>query len=68
MTAGDCKRVTDVLVRAGFASSKREAERLIDGGAVKIDGAVVGDQKQAWVATAPAVISVGSRRFVRVLP
>jgi tyrosyl-tRNA synthetase len=68
MNAGDCKRVTDMLVRAGFAASKREAERLIAGGGVKIDGEAVSDQKQAWNATAPAVLSVGSRRFVRVIP
>jgi tyrosyl-tRNA synthetase len=66
--AGDCKRVTEMLVRVGFASSKREAERLIAGGAVKIDGVVISDPKEAWIPTWPAVLSVGSRRFVRVLP
>jgi tyrosyl-tRNA synthetase len=63
---GDCTRVTDVIVKAGFAQSKREAERLIAGGGVKIDGVVVADQKQAWSAADGAVLSVGSRRFVRV--
>jgi tyrosyl-tRNA synthetase len=66
--AADCKRVTEVLVKAGFAQSRREAERLIVGGAVKIDGAPVRDQREAWSATGPAVLSVGSRRFVRVRP
>ena len=28
---GDCKRVTEVFVKAGFAESKRAAERLIAG-------------------------------------
>jgi tyrosyl-tRNA synthetase len=64
----DSKRVADLLVRAGFAQSRREAERLIAGGAVKVDGAVVTDQKAAWTAPQAAVLSVGSRRFVRVLP
>ena len=68
MNAGDCKRVTDMLVRAGFAASKREAERLVAGGAVKVNGDVVSDQKQAWTFTEPVVLSVGSRRFVKVLP
>lgn len=68
MNAGDCKRVAEMMVRAGFAASKREAERLIAGGGVKIDGVVVGDPKEAWVPTWPAVLSVGSRRFVKVLP
>lgn len=65
---GDCKRVTDVLVKAGFAQSRREAERLIAGNAVKIDGELAKDQKQPWTATKPAVLSVGTRRFIRILP
>jgi tyrosyl-tRNA synthetase len=65
---GDASRVTEVLVKAGFAQSRREAERLIAGNGVKVDGIVVNDPRAAWTATAPAVLSVGSRRFVRVLP
>ncbi len=58
----------DVLVKAGFAESKRAAERLIAGNAVKIDGEVVRDANAPWSLTAPAVLSVGSRKFVRVVP
>lgn len=68
MRAAECKRIAELLVRAGFASSKREAERLIAGGAVKVDGVVVNDQNAQWSATSPAVLSVGSRKFVNVLP
>ena len=57
-----------LLVKAGFAASKREAERLISGNGVKVDGIVVNDPRAAWTATEPAVLSVGSRKFVRVLP
>ncbi len=64
---GDCKRVTEVLVKAGFAESKRAAERLIAGGGVKIDGLPVKEANQAWTAGESAVLSVGSRRFVRVV-
>ncbi|MBV8490116.1 MAG: tyrosine--tRNA ligase [Candidatus Eremiobacteraeota bacterium] len=66
--AGDSKRVIDVLVKAGFAESKRAAERLISGGGVKVDGIVVNDPKAAWAHEAPVVLSVGSRKFVRVRP
>lgn len=66
ITVGDSKRVVDLLVKAGFAQSRREAERLIAGNAVKIDGVLVRDPKQEWTAPA-AILSVGSRRFVRVL-
>jgi tyrosyl-tRNA synthetase len=62
------KRVADVLVKAGFAESKRAAERLISGNGVKVDGIVVSDPRAAWPSTGPAVLSVGSRKFVRVTP
>ncbi len=65
---GECRRIAEVLVKAGLAESRRAAERLISGNAVKIDGEVVRDPNAAWTAGAPAVLSVGSRRFVRVLP
>ncbi len=65
---GECRRIAEVLVKAGFAESRRAAERLISGNAVKVDGEVVHDPNAAWTAGAPAVLSVGSRRFVRVLP
>jgi len=65
---GDCKRVADVLVKAGFAESRRAAERLISGNAVKIDGELVRDVNAPWTASQPAVLSVGARRFIRVTP
>jgi tyrosyl-tRNA synthetase len=61
------RTIGDVLVQVGFAQSKREAERLVGGGGVKLDGAPVADAKHAWNPTAPVVLSVGTRRFVRVL-
>jgi len=68
LSRGDCAKVTEVLVKAGFAESKRGAERLISGSGVKVDGIVVTDPKAPWTATGPAVLSVGSRKFVRITP
>jgi tyrosyl-tRNA synthetase len=65
---GDHSKVADVIVAAKFAESKRAATRLIGEGAVKIDGTVVEDPAARWSATAPAVLQVGSRKFVRVIP
>jgi tyrosyl-tRNA synthetase len=65
---GDARRVADVLVRAGFAESRRAAERLISGNGVKVDGVVVSDPRAPWPANGPAVLSVGSRRFARIVP
>ncbi len=68
LALGEAKRVADLLVMAGFAESKRAAERLISGNGVKVDGVVVSDPRAAWTSVAPAVLSVGSRKFVRVVP
>ena len=62
------RRIAELLLQAGFAVSKREAERLIKGGGVKVDGVPVTDPNAAFLAEGPAVLSVGARRFVRVLP
>jgi tyrosyl-tRNA synthetase len=68
MDVGENRRVSDVLVAAGFVQSKREAERLISAKGVRVDGIVVGDPRAPWTAVEPAVLSVGSRKFVRVVP
>lgn len=60
-------RVAELLVKAGFAESRRAAERLISGKGVRLDGTVVSDPRAIWDATAPAVLSVGSRKFVRIV-
>ena len=45
-TPGECTRVTELLVKAGFAQSRREAERLIAGSGVKVDG-VLGERSES---------------------
>ncbi|GAC1547800.1 MAG: tyrosine--tRNA ligase [Vulcanimicrobiaceae bacterium] len=62
------RTVADALVASGFAASKREAERLVAGNGVKLDGIVAVDPRQPWASAVPVVLSVGSRRFVRVVP
>ncbi len=65
---GEARRIADVVVAAGFAESKRAAERLISGNGVRVDGTIVSDPRALWDAAAPAVLSVGSRKFIKVLP
>ncbi|BDI04370.1 tyrosine--tRNA ligase [Sphaerotilus microaerophilus] len=55
-----------LLKSAGLAPSTSEANRLIDGGGVRIDGAVVSD-KGLKVAAGSYVVQVGKRKFARVL-
>lgn len=64
---GSWRTFGDALVACGFVASKREAERLVAGGGVKLDGQVVGDARRVWATRLPAVLSVGSRRFVRII-
>ncbi len=51
---------------AGLATSRSEVRRLIDQGAVRIDGRRAVDYKVDAAALQDAVVQVGKRRFVRV--
>jgi tyrosyl-tRNA synthetase len=59
-------RVANLLKEAGLASSTSEANRKIEEGAVKIDGAKVTDRALTLSAGAEHVFQVGSRRFARL--
>jgi tyrosyl-tRNA synthetase len=54
-----------LLKAAGLAPSTSEANRLIDGGGVRIDGAVVSD-KGLTVDAGTCVVQVGKRKFAKV--
>ena len=55
-----------VLKQAGLAPSTSEANRLIDGGGVRVDSGVVSD-KALKLAAGSYVVQVGKRKFARVL-
>jgi tyrosyl-tRNA synthetase len=54
-----------VLKQAGLAPSTSEALRLVDGGGVRVDGAVVSDRALKLPA-GTFVVQVGKRKFARV--
>jgi tyrosyl-tRNA synthetase len=54
-----------VLKQAGLAPSTSEAMRLIDGGGVRVDGAVVAD-RGLKLPSGTFVVQVGKRKFARV--
>ncbi len=54
-----------LLKQAGLAPSTSEANRLIDGGGVRVDSSVVSD-KGLKLAAGTYVIQVGKRKFARV--
>ncbi len=60
--------IVDLITRAGFAKTNGEARRFVRGGAVRLGGEVVADEKLI-VAAADldgAVLQVGKRRYARL--
>lgn len=62
------RNLIDLLVEAGLASSKSEARRLVQQGGVRLDEAVMSDQDATVSISEPAVLRVGKRRFMRLVP
>ncbi|HTP07672.1 MAG TPA: tyrosine--tRNA ligase, partial [Anaerolineae bacterium] len=60
--------LTDLLIHTQAAKSKNEARRLIDQGGVKLDGEVLSGATTMVEVTAPKVLQVGKRKFVRLIP
>ncbi|NDC61165.1 MAG: tyrosine--tRNA ligase [Betaproteobacteria bacterium] len=57
--------IAALLKSAGLAPSSSEANRLIEGGGVRIDGSLVSD-KSLKLSAGTCVVQVGKRRFARV--
>lgn len=57
--------IAQLLKQAGLAPSTSEGNRLIDGGGVRVDSAVVND-KGLKLAAGSYVVQVGKRKFARV--
>jgi tyrosyl-tRNA synthetase len=57
--------IAQLLKQAGLAPSTSEANRLIDGGGVRVDSGVVGD-KGLKLDAGSYVVQVGKRKFARV--
>lgn len=55
------------LIRDAFGLSGSEARRMLNQGAVKVDGEVFEAQEAARAALAGKVLQVGKRRFVRLV-
>ena len=67
-TASSPMRMLDLLTSSGLARSRGEGRRLLNQGAVSLDGErVLGDVAVAAPADG-AVLKVGKRRFLRVVP
>ena len=58
--------ILSMMCDSGLVSSKREARRLIEQGAVTIDGEKVSDITTNVNVSSSVVLKVGKRRFIRV--
>ena len=59
-------RIANLLKEAGLAASTSEANRKIDEGAVRIDGARISDRTLILKGGAEHVFQLGARRFARI--
>ncbi|CAN5909436.1 tyrosine--tRNA ligase [soil metagenome] len=66
---GDEFWIVDLITLAGFAATNGEARRFIRGGAVRLDGEVIEDEKLSMSRESleGTVLQVGKRRYARLL-
>ena len=60
--------VSKLIVDCGLVESKNEARRLLDQGAVQIDGVKANPTQIIAFRKQPFILQVGKRRYARVLP
>lgn len=59
--------VVDIICKAGFAPSKSQARRLVQQGAVKLDGERVESIETRVAVEGEKILQVGKRRFLRLV-
>jgi tyrosyl-tRNA synthetase len=62
------QKLASLLVKAGLVTSNSEAIRKIKEGAVRLDGEKVLDHQKEHLFEKPAVLQLGNRKFVRLIP
>lgn len=65
---GDGMPIANLIKEAQLCASTSEAMRMVDQGAIKIDGEKVADRKQLIDLGQPFVLQVGKRKFARIIP
>lgn len=59
--------IVDLLVESGLASSRSDARRLVEGGAVELDGERVSSPRERVAVRAGTVLRAGKLRFARLI-
>jgi tyrosyl-tRNA synthetase len=62
------QQLAPLIAASGLASSNSEAMRKMKEGAVKIDGQKITDPSKPYTFDKPAVLQLGNRKFVRIIP
>jgi tyrosyl-tRNA synthetase len=62
------RNIVDVMVDSGLVTSKSEARRLIKQNGVRLDGEVLDNPDMDLDVKQSAILKVGKRRFLRLLP
>jgi tyrosyl-tRNA synthetase len=65
---GEKMKLVKIIAQAGVAKSNSEARRLIQQGAVEVDGTPITDIDAELPASGEYILKVGKKRFVRVAP
>ena len=65
---GSERTIVDVMVDSGLVISRSEARRLIKQNGVRLEGEVLDDPNMALDVKQPAILKVGKRRFLRLMP
>ena len=60
--------IVTLLAETKLATSKGEARRLIEQGGVSLDGTRITDAAMELAITQPAILKVGKRKFLRLIP
>ena len=60
--------IVTLLAETKLATSKGEARRLIEQGGVSLDGIRISDSAMEIAITQPAILKVGKRKFLRLIP
>jgi tyrosyl-tRNA synthetase len=61
-------RLAPLMVKAGMVASNGEGIRKLKEGGVRIDSVKVADFQKEWTFDKPAVLQLGSSKFVRLVP
>ena len=63
----DSANICDLLVSAGFASSRGEAKRMVTGNGVKVNGELVTEISTMIETSTSPVIQFGKNKFKRII-